>query len=119
MENSMAFTGSGDIGGNVSLKFQPGQNLISLCEAIFDHFNADDHEPIALRLYCGKENILTLYALDKVRQETSSTNPDKLPTRKFKQELTSPLVLLHNIAEINFTLEAGNFPLRDMEVINV
>lgn len=115
----MASTGSGDIGGNVSLKFQPGQTLLSVCEALFSNFNADEHEPIALRLYVGKENIVTLYALDKVRQETGSTHLDKLPVRKFKQVLTSPQVLLPFVSEINFTLEAGNFPLQDMEVINI
>lgn len=118
MEKGAIYTGSGDMGGKISVKFNDNHSLIALCETMFAGFNADQHEPIALRLYAGEESFLTLYALDKFRQETSSTNSDKLPVHKFKREIESPLILLEFFSEFNCTLGAGNFPLDDMEVVN-
>lgn len=118
METGAIYTGSGDMGGKVSVKFRDNHSLIALCEKMYAGFNADQHEPIALRLYAGEETVLTLYALDKFRQETGSTHPDKLPVHKFKRMIDSPMVLLEFFAEFNCTLGAGNFPLDDMEVVN-
>lgn len=103
--------------GKITIKFNRNGSLITLCEKFFSTFNADQHEPIALRLFYGKETVLTLYALDKVKQETTSDLREKLPVRKFK-ELIALQDLLPFLGELNFTLEAGNFPLDDMEVIN-
>jgi hypothetical protein len=108
---------TGGLQGKITVKFSRSESLISLCEKFFTTFNADQHEPIALRLFYGKETVLTLYALDKVKQETSNDFREKLPVRKFK-ELISLNDLLPFLGELNFTLETGNFPLEDMEVIN-
>lgn len=118
MSQEAIHTGSGDMGGNMSFKFREGHSIYTLAEKIFAQFNADDHEPIALRLYYGKETIITLYALDKVRQENSTGASSKIPVRKFKAELDSLGILLTFVEEINFTAQAGNFPLEDMDVIN-
>jgi len=107
-----------EIEGKITVRFNRNTSLIDLCEKFFKTFNADEHEPIALRLFYGKETILTLYALDKVRQENSSDFREKLPVRKFKEVIDSIEEVLLFLNEMNFTLEAGNFPLDDMEVIN-
>jgi hypothetical protein len=81
-------------------------------------YNRDRFEAVALRLFAGKEVIVTIYAIDKQRQEGSNFNPDKMPVKKFKIENVSVSKLFEWFQEFNFTINTGNYALEDMEVIN-
>lgn len=104
--------------GIISLEFQQGKTLDEFCEQNFANYSRERFEAIAIRLYYGKETIVTLYALDKGRQETGSANFCKLPVKKFKST-TIPLdKVLPYVSEFNFTLSTGKYPLDEIEVIN-
>ena len=62
--------------------------------------------------------IVTLYALDKVRQESSNFDSNKLPVKKFKSIVFDFTDILTYLDELNFTISTGNYPLEEIEVIN-
>ncbi len=105
------------ISGGIHVTLSEGQTLDDLCTQYIDDYNPDRFEAVAIRLFAGKETIVTIYALDKTRQE-NSTSKEKLPVKKFKLEHISVRELLQFFEEFNFTLSSGNYDLEDMEVIN-
>lgn len=107
-----------ELTGKLSIKLKQGKSLDEFCEKHFDNYNSDQFEAVAIRLYYGKEMVVTLYALDKVRQEGTNYNINKIPVKKFKTSAFGLSELLMFIDEFNFTLNAGNFALEEMEVIN-
>jgi hypothetical protein len=107
-----------ELKGPISLKLSVGKTIEEFCEKHFNNYNRDQFEMVALRFYLGKEIIVTLYALDKVRQEGSNFNYSKLPVKKFKSNALDFADVLPYIDELNFTLSNGNYPLEEMEVIN-
>lgn len=107
-----------ELKGSISMKLNAGKTLDEFCDKNFDNYNSDQYEAVALRVFYGKEIAVTLYALDKVRQEGSNYNINKIPVKKFKTSSFGLSELFGFIDEFNFTLSAGNYPLEDMEVIN-
>jgi hypothetical protein len=118
METSSNEFVTSELSGKLTLKLQPGKTLDEFCERNFDNYNSDQFEAVAIRVFYGKETVVTLYALDKVRQEGTTYNINKIPVKKFKTSTFGLTELLMFIQEFNFTLSTGNFPLEDMEVIN-
>jgi len=104
--------------GVISFNLLPGKTIDEFCEQHFENYNRDQFEAVALRVYAGKEFIVTLYALDKVRQEGTTYDPNKLPVKKFKSFNLTFQDMLPYIAEFNFTISPGNYPLDDIEVMN-
>jgi hypothetical protein len=115
--NSDAVTKS-ELSGKLTITLKPGKTLDEFCERNFENYNSDQFEAVAIRMYYGKEVVVTLYALDKVRQEGSNYNINKIPVKKFKKTTLGLTELFAFIEEFNFTLSAGNYPLDEMEVIN-
>jgi hypothetical protein len=107
-----------DLGGATSLKLKPGVDLNGYCASHIPDFDANRFEVVAIRLYYGKETIVTLYARDKTRPESVSGKEDKFPVRKFKLEWNFLQELLPYIEEFNTTMVTGDFPLDNMEVMN-
>ncbi|MCE3279035.1 MAG: hypothetical protein K0S44_1226 [Bacteroidetes bacterium] len=118
METSSSAQVQNELSGKLTLTLSPGKTLDEFCERHFDNYNSDQFEAVAIRVFYGKEIVVTLYALDKVRQEGSNYNINKIPVKKFKSTTFGMSELLSFISEFNFTLSTGNFPLEDMEVIN-
>lgn len=106
------------ISGGIHVTLSEGQTLDDLCAQYIDDYNPDRFEAVAIRLFAGKETIVTIYALDKIRQESSTADSNKLPVKKFKLEQVSVRELLQFFDEFNFTLSSGNYNLEDMEVLN-
>ena len=106
------------ISGGIHVTLSEGQTLDDLCTQYIDDYNPERFEAIAIRLFAGKETIVTIYALDKTRQENSTIDTNKLPVKKFKLEHVSVRELLQFFEDFNFTLSSGNYNLEDMEVIN-
>jgi hypothetical protein len=107
-----------ELEGKLTLKLKAGKTLNEFCERNFDNYNSEQYEAVAVRVYYGKEMVITLYALDKVRKEGDNYSVNKIPVKKFKKVTFGLSELLTFVEEFNFTLKAGNYPIEDMEVIN-
>jgi hypothetical protein len=107
-----------ELEGKLTIRLAPGKTLDEFCEKHFENYNSDQFEAVAIRVYYGKEMVVTLYALDKVKQEGTNYNISKIPVKKFKTTTFGLTELLMFVQEFNFTISTGNFPLEDMEVIN-
>ena len=117
MEQELNFTHE-DITGEMSVKLANDLTLDDFCSQHLPEYNRDRFEALAIRLYVGEETIITIYAVDKTRQETSSINTGKIPVKKFKITTLSVDALFSYCHGFNCTLSTGNYPLEDMEVIN-
>lgn len=106
------------ISGGISVKLRNNISLDDFCVQHLPTYDPDRFEAIAIRLFSGQETIITVYALDKTRQEGSSYNPSKIPVKKFKIETLSSSAIFDLFEEYNFTLQLGNYEITDMEIIN-
>jgi hypothetical protein len=107
-----------DLFGGMAVKFKNIEKLHQLLVKHIGDYNPDRFELVAVRIYYGKETVVTIYSLDKNRQEGSNFSKEKLPVHKFKVNNLHPAELLPFIEECNFTLTTGNYDLNEMEVIN-
>ena len=108
----------GDVSGEIAVTLANGQTLDDFCAQHILDYNRDRFEAFALRVFLGKETVITIYAVDKIRQEDSSVAPEKIAVKKFKIN-TIPVNELYSYVEsLNFTLTTGNYQLKDMEVTN-
>ena len=117
MEQELHFD-HGDLTGEISVTLNKDQSLDDLCAKYIYEYNRDRFEPIALRIFIGKEIVATLYAADKVRQEDSSLDPDKIPVKKFKLPSIPLQELFRYISSLNLTLTTNLYPLELMQVMN-
>jgi hypothetical protein len=118
MDTNSGAVAKTELSGKLTLTLTPGRTLDDFCERNFDNYNSDQYEAVAIRFYYGKEIVVTLYALDKVRQEGTNYNINKIPVKKFKTTTFGLPELFTFISEFNFTLSTGNYDLDEMEVIN-
>jgi hypothetical protein len=107
-----------ELKGTLSVTLKGGKSLDEFCKNNFENYDTERFEAVAIRVYYGKETIITLYALDKRRQEKSTYNLNKVPVKKFKKGIINISDFIEFVEEFNFTLNAGNYPIEDMEVIN-
>ena len=108
----------GDVSGFIAAKFSNGQTLDDFCVEHIAGYNRNRFEAIALRLFVGKETIITIYALDKIRQEGTTYDHSKIPVKKFKIDTLSADALFSYCDSLNVTLDTGNYAIEDMEVMN-
>lgn len=107
-----------ELKGSITLRLPEGKTLDEFCEKNFNNYNRDQYEAVAIRFFYGKDMYVTLYALDKVKQEGTNYDIHKLPVKKFKSNPVTFMDVLSFIDEFNFTLTTGNHSIEDMEVIN-
>ncbi len=108
----------GDISGELSISLANEQTLDDFCATYIPEYNRDRFEAMAIRVFVGKENIITVYAVDKLRQENSNIPADKIPVKKFKLEGVPLDSLFPYCDSFNCTLSTNNYPLDAMEVTN-
>jgi hypothetical protein len=108
----------GDLTGEISVTLNEDQSLDDIFMNYIHDYNRDRFEAIAARIFFGKETIVTLYAIDKLRQEDSTVPEGKIPVKKFKIIDIPIQELLPKIAAFNCTLGTNNYPLEAMEVVN-
>ena len=106
------------IKGTLAVNLANNQTLDDLCAAYIPDYNRDRFEAFAIRLFLGAETIITIYALDKKRQEGTNYDIEKFPVKKFKLTDVSLTDLFSYCSSFNCTLTTGNYELDDMEVIN-
>jgi len=107
-----------EIKGIISVKLANNQTLDDFCADHIVDYNRDRFEAFALRIFLGNETIITVYALDKVRQEDSTTNPERFPVKKFKLTDFPLTSILSYFSAFNCTLSNGNYNIDEMEVMN-
>ena len=117
MEQELHFE-HGDLTGEISMTLKKGFVLDDIFIKYIHDYNRDRFEAIAVRIFSGKENIVTLYAIDKVRQEDSTVPPGKIPVKKFKIVDIPLRELIPHLESFNFTLGTNNYPIEAMEVMN-
>ena len=117
MEQELHFE-HGDLTGEISITLKNGFVLDDIFIKYIHDYNRDRFEAISVRVFSGKENIVTLYAIDKVRQEDSTVPAGKIPVKKFKMVDIPLHELLPHLQSFNFTLGTNNYPIEVMEVVN-
>jgi hypothetical protein len=107
-----------DLTGRASLNFHEKENFDIFAAGIAG-YNPDRFTPVALKIFVERnEVIVTLYALDKSKQETATNFPaDKLPVKKFKLAMNW-IHFLGHIKQFDLILSDGSYDLKDMLVIN-
>lgn len=107
-----------DISGELAVKLANNQTLNDFCLQYIPNFNLDRFEAFAIRVFVAHETVITVYAVDKTRQEGTTFNPEKIPVKKFKLTTIALSDILSYCASFNCTLTTGNYRLEDMQVIN-
>lgn len=117
MEQELHFE-HGDLTGEISVSLAGGQSLDDVFARYIHDYNRDRFEALAVRVFVGKEVVVTLYAADKVRQEDSTVSMDKVPVKKFKITAMPLQELIPYLESFNCTLSTNNYPIEAMEVTN-
>lgn len=107
-----------DLSGSASVKFANGITLDDFCAQHLPTYNTDRFKAIAVRLFEGHETVITIYALDKMKQYDESFDAGKIPVKKFKLDMLSVKELFRYCDSFNCTLTTGAYPVEEMEVIN-
>ena len=108
----------GDISGQISITLANKQTLDDFCNTYINEYNRDRFEAFAIRLFLGKETVITVYAVDKVRQRDTDLIDKKIAVKKFKLNTVAVGALFSYCSALNFTLTTGKYPLENMEVMN-
>lgn len=108
----------GDMTGAISITLANGLTLDDFCVQHIAEYNCDRFEAFAIRLFFGKETVITVYAVDKIREENSDLKAKKIAVKKFKINTIPVNELFSYCAAFNCTLTTGNYNLEDMEVMN-
>lgn len=117
MEQELQFE-HGDISGAIAVTLANDQTLDDFCVQHILDYNRDRFEAFAIRIFLGKETVITVYAVDKVREEDSDLKTDKIAVKKFKINTLPVSELFSYCSSFNCTLSTGNYALEDMEVMN-
>ncbi len=107
-----------EVKGIISATLANGQSLDDFCAEHIPEYNRDRFEALAMRLFLGNETIVTLYALDKIRQEDTTLTEGSLPVKKFKLTHLPLSSVFPYFSSLNCTLSTGNYNIDDIEVMN-
>lgn len=117
MQQEMKFE-HGDISGTIAVTMANGKTLDDFCVQHITDYNRDRFEAFAIRLFSGKETVITVYAVDSIRQEDNDLKSEKIAVKKFKINTLPVNELFSYCSSFNCTLTTGNYALEDMEVMN-
>src|SRR5436190_23023574 len=105
------------ISGFADAKLKEAESLDTVFSGLIPGYNVDRFEAVAIRIFLGKENNITLFAIDKMSSGQKNIESDKLPVKKFK--LSVPIEdLIKHFSNINLTISKENFDIENIEVKN-
>ena len=107
-----------DLSGSAALSFANGLTLDDFCVQHLATYNKDRFQAIAIRLFEGNETVVTVYALDKMREQEENYDAGKIPVKKFKLDNITLTELFRYCSSFNCTLTTGAYPVEEMEVMN-
>jgi hypothetical protein len=106
------------VAGRAAMDFFRKDDLNSLASKLIDGYNPDRFDATALRFFIQKDSpVITLYAVDKGKQDQNSYPHDKLPVKKFKLRISFEDFLKH-IRRFDLTVTNDAYDIGDMLVIN-
>lgn len=111
-------TAHSDFSGSAAVTFANGITLDDFCAEHIPTYNRERFEAIAVRLFEGNETVITIYALDKMKQYEGNFDTGKVPVKKFKLDMLTVRDLFRYCESFNCTLTNGKYPVEEMEVIN-
>lgn len=119
MKGEMPFeTEAHSLAGKAAMDLFAGEDLNVLATKLIPNYNPRRFDATALRLFLQRgKQIVTLYAVDKFKQEQDHYPKDKLPVRKFKLRI-QPAELLRLIKRFDLTLTNDAYDIQDMLVMN-
>ena len=104
--------------GSGSLDLFKKQDLNALAVDMIPNYNPDRFDAFGLRFYANnREPVITLYAVDKSKQEQGDFPKDKLPVKKFKLRYDFQN-FIKMIKSMDMTLTTQAYDIDDMLVIN-
>jgi hypothetical protein len=106
------------LNGNAAMDLHRKEDLNALATKLIDNYNPDRFDAVALRFFVQKnEPIVTLYAVDKYKQEDDNYPKDKLPVKKYKLKL-SFVEFLKYIKRFDLTVSNDAYDIADILVMN-
>jgi len=103
--------------GNAAVDLYRKEDFNSLAVKLIDNYNPDNLDAVALRFFIEKNSpVVTLYAVDKLKQEQNNYPKDKLPVKKFKIRISLSDFLQH-IKRFDLTVSNGAYDLKDLLVV--
>lgn len=106
----------GEMYGQITLRLDDA-GAARLCRKFIPGYDAERFHIVAIRLFCGKEIVLTIYAEDR-SAGTTSLHEGKFPVKKIKTELSSAAELFEFVTAFNFTVANPSYNIDGMEVVN-
>jgi len=111
-------TNAHDLSGMAAMDLFPKDDLNSLAFKLVDGYNPDRFDATVLRFFIQKGTpVITLYAIDKLKQDQNNYPSDKLPVKKFKLKLPLEEFLRH-IKKFDLTISNSAYDVKDILVMN-
>lgn len=107
-----------ELKGGITVNMANDQTLEDFCAEYIPGYNRDRFDALAIRVFAGNETVITIFAVDKIRQEDSILKEGRLPVKKFKLTDIPLSAVLSYCSSFNCTLSTGNYDIEDMEVMN-
>jgi TATA-box binding protein (TBP) (component of TFIID and TFIIIB) len=108
-----------DLVGTAAIKFANGITLDDFCAEHFANYNKERYKAVAIRLFEGNETVVTVYAVDKMHQFGDNGDAGKIPAKKFKIDFLKVQDIFRYCETFNCTLTVDDFPVEELDVINV
>jgi hypothetical protein len=106
------------LNGNAAMDLHRKEDLNGLAATLIHNYNPDRFDAVALRFFVQKnEPVITLYAVDKYKQENDNYPKDKLPVKKYKLKLSFAEFLKH-IKRFDLTVSNDAYDIADILVMN-
>lgn len=102
--------------GQITMQFDHS-GLEKLCNRFIAGYDPQRFRVVAVRLFCGKEIVLTIFVEDRLK-ESAAIPEGKFPVKKIKTELRSVAELLECAGSFNFTVANPAYNIDEMEVMN-
>jgi hypothetical protein len=104
--------------GNAAMDLHRKEDFNALAVKLIHGYNPDRFDAVALRFFIQKDSpVVTLYAVDKYKQEQDNYPSDKLPVKKYKLKLSFEEFLRH-IKRFDVTVSNDAYDIGDILVMN-
>ena len=105
------------LAGRAAMDLFPGEDLNVLAANLVANYNPRRFDAVAIRLFLQRgEEIVTVYAVDKFKQDQNNYPKNRLPVRKFKLRI-SPREFLRYVKRFDLTLTNDAYDLQDILVM--
>jgi hypothetical protein len=103
--------------GNAAVDLYGDGDFNALAMKLIANYNPDILDAVALRFFIQENSpVITIYAVDKLKQDQNNYPKDKLPVKKFKINISFADFLKH-VKKFDFTVSNGAYDLDDLLVL--